>query len=170
VPSIAGVNPNSGSPNGGDSVDITGSGFTGVTDVNFGTAAAASFSFVSDGDVTAASPTGTGTVDITVVTPAGTSATSFSDQFTYNAPPPTVSSVDPVSGTIDGGDTVTITGSGFSGLSGVSFGGNPAAGFDFVSDTQVTAVSPAGRGTVDVTIATLAGVSSVVAADQFTYS
>jgi hypothetical protein len=52
----------------------------------------------------------------------------------------------------------------------VSFGGNPAASVNFVSDNQVMAVSPAGSGKVDITVTTPTGTSSVVAADQFTYS
>ena len=37
------------------------------------------------------------------------------------------------------------------------------------SDTQITATSPAGTGTVDVTVTTPAGTSRPASADQFTY-
>ena len=73
----------SGSAAGGDSVTITGSGFTGATDVGFGSVNAAAMTVDSDTQITATSPAGTGTVDVTVTTPAGTSATSSADQFTY---------------------------------------------------------------------------------------
>jgi hypothetical protein len=168
-PAVIGLNPNSGPAKGASSVDVTGSGFTGVTAVNFGPNAASTFSFVSDGEVTAVSPAGSATVDLTVVTPAGTSTTGFLDQFTYNSAPPAVTSVDPVTGSADGGDTVTIDGTGFTGITGVTFGGTPAASFNFVSDGQVTAVSPAGSGTVDITITTPGGVSPAISTDQFTY-
>ena len=39
-----------------------------------------------------------------------------------------------------------------------------------VNDTEITANSPAGTGTVDVTVTTLAGTSPVTPADQFTYT
>jgi large repetitive protein len=70
---------------GGDSVEITGSGFSGATAVNFGTTPATSFTLNSDTSITAVAPAGTSgtTVDITVVTPAGTSATSAADQLSY---------------------------------------------------------------------------------------
>ena len=41
APVVAGAGPPSGSAAGGDSVTVTGSGFTGATAVDFGTAAAA---------------------------------------------------------------------------------------------------------------------------------
>ena len=83
---------------------------------------------------------------------------------------PTVTSLSPSSGSAVGGTQVTITGSGFTGVSQVAFSGVPASPFNFVSDSQVTAVAPAGTGTVDVSI-TAGGVTSPVnqPADQFTY-
>src|SRR6266852_5996433 len=83
---------------------------------------------------------------------------------------PTVTSLSPSSGSAVGGTQVTITGSGFTGVSQVAFSGVPASPFNFVSDSQVTAVAPAGTGTVDVSI-TAGGVTSPLnqPADQFTY-
>ena len=83
APAVAGVSPSAGAAAGGDSVAITGSGFTGATDVAFGAASAASMTVDSDIQITATSPAGSGTVDITVTTPAGTSAQDPADQFTY---------------------------------------------------------------------------------------
>jgi hypothetical protein len=111
-------------------------------------------------------------VDVTVVGPAGTSATSAADQFTYNpaAAVPVVSSISPASGAEAGGDSVTITGSGFTGATAVNFGATAATALTVGSDTQITATSPAGSGTVDVTVVGPAGTSAASAADQFTYS
>ena len=64
---------------------------------------------------------------------------------------------------------MTITGASFTGASAVRFGTTAAISFKFDSDTQITATSPAGSGTVDVTVTTPAGVSQAGAADQFTY-
>jgi hypothetical protein len=38
------------------------------------------------------------------------------------------------------------------------------------SDSQITATSPAGTGTVDVTVVVPGGTSATSAADQFTYN
>ncbi|CAN7403178.1 IPT/TIG domain-containing protein [Aminobacter sp. LjRoot7] len=167
-PTVTAVSPTSGPTAGGTSVILTGTGFTGATDVNLG-AAAATFDVNSDTQITATSPAGSaGTVDITVRTVGGTSATSAADQFTYVAPP-TVTSITPTSGPASGGTFITITGTGFTGATAVSFGGTAATSFTFISPTQITATSPAGSGTVDVRVTAVGGTSAVSAADQFTY-
>jgi len=86
-------------------------------------------------------------------------------------PPPTVASLNPGSGGLAGGLSVTITGSNFTGATGVSFGGVAASSFTVNSATQITAVDPAvsAAGSVDVTVTTGNGTSATSAADKFTY-
>jgi len=85
APTVIGVGPSSGPATGGTTVTITGTGFTGATQVEFGTAPATNVVVNLAGtQITATSPTGTGVVDVTVMGPGGTSATSSADQFTYN--------------------------------------------------------------------------------------
>jgi YVTN family beta-propeller protein len=81
------VSPSSGSPLGGNTVTVTGSGFTGATAVHFGATEAASFTVTSDTSLTAVVPAGTAgsTVDVTVTTPQGTSGTSSADRYSYTA-------------------------------------------------------------------------------------
>ena len=149
---------------------ITGTSFTGATAVDFGTTAATDVTVVNDTTITADSPAGTGTVDVTVTTPAGTSATSPADQFSYvAAAAPTVTGLSPASGPLVGGTLVTITGTGFTGATAVDFGTTAATNVNVVSDTTITAISPAGTGVSDVTVITPAGTSPVSPADQFTY-
>jgi hypothetical protein len=83
LPTVTGISPVSGSAVGGDTVVITGSGFTGATDVGFGATNVASLSVDNDNQITVVSPAGSGTVDVTVITPNGTSAITSADQFTY---------------------------------------------------------------------------------------
>ncbi len=80
--------------------------------------------------------------------------------------------VSPNAGPAAGGTTVTITGSGFSnGTTGVKFGTTPAASFTYVNDTTITAVSPAhGVSTVDVTVTTAVGTTTITPLDQFTFT
>ncbi len=85
------------------------------------------------------------------------------------ATPPSVSSITPTSGPVDGGTTVTITGSGFSAATAVRFGSAAATSFTVHSDTDITAVAPAGAaGTVDVTVTGPSGTSALGAGDRFT--
>ena len=64
---------------------------------------------------------------------------------------------------------MTITGTGFSSATAVTFGATAASGFTVNSATQITATAPAGSGTVDVRVTTAGGTSATSAADQFTY-
>src|SRR5258707_875391 len=83
--------------------------------------------------------------------------------------PPTVTNVNPNPGPMLGGPSVTITGTNFSDVTAVSFGSNAAASFTVNSATQITATSPAGVGTVDVTVTTAGGTSAISSSDRFTY-
>jgi IPT/TIG domain-containing protein/PASTA domain-containing protein len=58
------------------------------------------------------------------------------------APAPTIAGLTPQSGLIEGGTTVTISGSDFKEASAVKFGLVPALAFTVDSETQITAVSP----------------------------
>jgi len=169
-PSVSSISPTSGPASGGTSVTITGSGFTCATSVSFGAAAVTNFTIVSDTQITVVSPTGNGMVDVIVTTPGGTSTTSAADQFIY-IPTPTVTSIGPTSGIDTGGTTVIITGSNFNGATKVSFDGNAAKSFTIDSNTQITAVSPAGcyNCAVDVTVTTPGGTSATSSSDQFFY-
>lgn len=170
-PAVTGISPSSGTTAGGDTVTISGTGFTGATDVQFGGVSAASFTVNSDTSITAISPAGyAGTVDVTVFTPNGTSAYTAADQFTYIEPPPTVTGVSPNTGTSAGGDTVTISGTGFTDATEVDFGTTPVYTFTINSDSSITITTPAGTpGPVDVTVVAGGGTSAISAADQFTY-
>jgi uncharacterized protein (TIGR03437 family) len=60
-----------------------------------------------------------------------------------------------------------LAGTGFTGATAVLFGATPATSFTVNSDTQITAVAPAGLGTVPVTVVGPGGTSAGV---SFTYS
>ncbi|MEU1628434.1 IPT/TIG domain-containing protein [Streptomyces sp. NPDC020096] len=68
--------------------------------------------------------------------------------------------VSPSQGSTSGGTPVTITGTNLGGATAVHFGSRPATGVTSVSATQLTAVSPSGSGTVEVTVTTPGGNSN----------
>ncbi len=85
-------------------------------------------------------------------------------------PTPRVTGVAPNAGVAAGGTSVTVSGTGFTAATGVSFGGAAATSLAVNSDTSITAVSPAaGAGTVDVTVTSAGGTSAAGASDQFTF-
>jgi hypothetical protein len=143
VPTITGFSPTSGPV--GTSVTITGSGFTGTSDVRFNGTSVGSGNYTvnSDTQVTAKVPSGATNGPISLDAPGGTATSSTS--FTVTSPPvPTITGFSPTSGPV--GTSVTITGSGFTGTSDVRFNGTSVGSGNYTvnSDTQVTAKVPSG--------------------------
>ena len=85
------------------------------------------------------------------------------------ASPPSVSSVTPGDGPRAGGTSVTITGVDFNEAAAVQFGSSAATSFEVISATSITAVAPAGAGTVDVSVTTSGGTSATSPEDRFSY-
>ena len=105
VPLVTALSSRSGDTNGGDTVVISGHGFTGATAVKFGSVPAASFTVDSDTQITAVSPPHAAvTVPATVTSPQGTSPANPVAQFAYGlgefaataSPPVSASGVTPV--------------------------------------------------------------------------
>src|SRR5262249_59227258 len=89
--------------------------------------------------------------------------------YTYVAPNgPTVTAISPNHGTTLGGTSVTITGTNFTGATGVTIGGTAASFVIVISSTSITATTAAhAAGTVDVVVTTPAG--SGTGTGLFTY-
>jgi IPT/TIG domain len=113
LPTITAINPTGGTVLGGTAVTITGTNFTGTTAVTFEGFPATNVTVVNDTTITATTPA-TGDprpffrVDVGVGTAIG------SNIYTYFWPAPTVTAINPTSGTTLGGTAVTITGTNFS--------------------------------------------------------
>ncbi|MFF3754696.1 IPT/TIG domain-containing protein [Streptomyces sp. NPDC002018] len=158
APVLSSVVPNSGPSAGGSTVILNGSGFTGATAVNFGTAPALTYAVNSSVKITATTPAGTGTVPVTVRLPG---FTSNPVNYTYVSAP-TLTGISPSQGPAAGGTVVVLTGTGLSAATAVTFGGTPATSFTVNSATQITAIAPAGAGAVPVTVTTPGGTTGAV--------
>jgi uncharacterized repeat protein (TIGR03803 family) len=136
----------------GTTVEILGDGLTGTTKVLFGTGSA-NFTVVSETYMTAVVPASGVTGTVTVTTPSGTlkSAQTFKVL-------PVISSFTPTSGPV--GTPVTITGTGLTGTSKVTFGGVKATVFSVVSGRQVKATVPTGALTGKIGITTAGGTAT----------
>lgn len=165
---VTAVAPPVGGVAGGQTVTVTGSGFLDATAVEFDTGnPATSFEVVSDTEITAVTPAhALGPVHVRVTNPRGASAATTADLFTYVAAP-TVASIDPTSGTAVGGTTITITGTGFTGATAVTFDGAPGLSLTVVDDSTITVNTPTSDalGEVPVVVITPGGAST----DDITY-
>ncbi|CAL5870342.1 uncharacterized protein PFLUO_LOCUS4578 [Penicillium psychrofluorescens] len=167
TPVISTLFPTSGPVSGGNLVTISGNNLLYTTGVSFGAAAASSFAVLSNTQVAAVAPAGAaGSATVNVTNPTGTSNNLT---YTYIAAP-TVTGLTPAAGSESGGNTVTITGTGFNGTTGVTFNGTPATSFAIISPTVITAVAPAGVGAGPIVVTTSGGPSATSSASNYTYS
>lgn len=155
------ITPDHGPLAGGNVVTITGSGFTreGVdrNQVLVGDALASAVSVINDTTLEITAPAGVepGPTSVTVFNGNGTAA--LGDIYSYN-PLPTISSLAPSEGTPLGGETVTISGTGFQDLepgeNQVFFGDVQGTEVTVVNDGELTVVTPPGSlfGLTDVEV------------------
>jgi len=132
-----------------DTVTVLGQGFSNATGVKFGTGAG-SFVASTDNYLTATVDSGATTGKITVLEPGGNLATPQVYKII-----PAISSFNPSSGAV--GTSVVIKGTSLSQASAVTFGGVKATSFTVNSDSQVTAIVPAGAKTGKIGITTKGG-------------
>lgn len=142
-PTVASVVANSGTSLGGTTVTINGTNFVAGATASFGGTTATSTTFVGPTQLTAVTPAhAAGAVAVAVQNP-DTQSSTLGGAYTYvAAPPPTITSVSPSSGTTGGGTSVTLTGTGFASGATVTLGGTNAAAVQFVSATQLTVTTP----------------------------
>jgi hypothetical protein len=149
APTISSFSPASGAA--GTSVTVTGANFTGASFVKFN-GAAASFSVVSDSQVTATVPAGATSGPISVTNSAGTGTSASSFTVTTTTAGPTITSISPTSGPV--GTLVTITGSGLAGATSVRFGNGASVVPTSPTDTKITVNVPSGAKTGAITVTT----------------
>jgi IPT/TIG domain len=161
-PIVTKVAPKFGSAGGGTLVTITGTSFTGATEVHFG-AHLGAIKTVESTSITATSPAGTGIVDVTVTTAGGESPKENRDLFSYA---PEVNDVTPNQG--EAGRPVVIKGTNFSEVTEVKFG-EANATIKEITPTKIVTVAPAGEGVVHVTLTSPGGTSPTEPNDLFAY-
>ena len=170
-PAVTGVSPNSGLLAGGTQITITGTGFVdGVTTVTVGGNPATSVNInVTGTTITAITPpagsAGARIASVNVTVSGATSENNVNAQFAYL---PTVTNVmmdngaKPATGSVNGGTTIVITGTGFVASSTVTVmvGGKIASNTSINHLLQIIAVTPPGSiGTVSVNLTVLGATS-----------
>ncbi|MEY2882202.1 MAG: hypothetical protein RLZZ15_4582 [Verrucomicrobiota bacterium] len=164
LPTVTGISPAVGPLAGKTSFIVSGQYFTGAGDVLFGQASTGVCKVLSDTSISCQNPNqGTaGSVNVSVKVQGVQSTNQV--PFNYLAVP-AITQVSPNNGPV--GTVVSLTGSGFSADSTVSFGGT-AATATVVSPTSITVPVPSGvSGIVDITVTAAGGTSATCGADRF---
>ena len=151
-PSITGFSPASGAV--GTAVTITGTGFTGATAVAFN-GIAAGFTVNSATSIGTSVPAAATSGTISVSTDIGTAASSGA--FTVPLPPPSIADFSPASGAVN--TVVTITGTGFTGVTAVAFSGTSAS-YIVNSSTSISAIVPASASSGTIAVSTTHGTAA----------
>jgi hypothetical protein len=169
APAVRSLSALAGPAGGGTTITLKGSGFTGATEVLFGTRAGTHLKVVSGSELTVRTPAGSGARYVTVVTRnGGPSALTGHAVFNF-LPQPSVTKVTPASGPAQGGRTVTLSGTGLAFVTAVRFGSKAATHLQVLSEREIRVTTPPGSGRVAVRVATAGGQSAVGADDYYTY-
>ncbi len=170
APTVSGISSYAGPASGAATVAVTGTNFSGVTAVWFGSHKATNIKVISTTQLKATAPAGTAAQFVRVLTSGG-GLSALAGKAVYNyLPVPSLARLRPSSGPAAGGTVVTITGRGFGYMRAVYFGSEPATKIRVISPTLMTVVAPAGSGTVNVRVRTAGGVTAVTPADKFSYA
>lgn len=162
APTISGFAPTSAQT--GATIIVSGTDLTGTTGVAFN-GSAATFSVLSNTQISATVPSSATTGRITATTPTGTATSGTNFTVTAPAAPPVINGFSPASG--QSGTSVTITGGNLTGATEVSFNG-AASTFSVNTATQITATVPGGAATGKISVTTPGGTTSSAA--NFTVS
>jgi hypothetical protein len=167
---IESISPSFGEEGGGTRVTISGKGFTAGASVDFGGRAGTDIQVLDRNSIEVTVPpytAGAGSVDVKVTTASGVSKT-LKRGFNY-VRRLSVASITPKTGPTAGGEVVTISGTGLSRATQVTFGDMPAAQFRSLSDSKIEATTPShAAATVDVTVE--AGTTNCVLQGAYVYT
>lgn len=167
APTITSITPSQGPVAGGTTVEITGTGLEGATQVTFAGLAGTDLTLTPEGTLTVVTPPGSpGLVDVVVTLP-GLDANA-PDGFFYVAPGlAQIEGLSPASGPTSGGTVVTITGANLGSATAVTFDGAPAEILS-TSASQLVVRTPAGDpGPADVVVTNAVGDSLAPGAFEY---
>ncbi len=140
----------------GDTINLYGSNFTGVTSVRLGAIPAASFTIKSGTNIQAVVPPKAVNGPLSVTAPGGAFITTTDFRVL-----PLITGFTPTGG--DVGTVVTITGAALSGTTAVRFGGISTLLFTNLSASRLSAVVPAAAVSGPITVVTANGTNSSAA-------
>lgn len=168
APTITSLSGNSGTMAGNDSITITGTNFKKGAKVYFGDKLVTNIVSLTDTEIKIKTPMSTviGLVSVKVVNP-DLQEVVLNDGFTYLTLPITITSLTSTSGSIKGGNSVTIYGTNFNNLMTVTVDGQEVK-YTYLAVNRIRIVMPAATtaGTVDIVVDRAGAQASA----QYTYN
>lgn len=145
APTVSAVNPASSPIAGNTAVTISGSGFRAGATVSIGAVTCANVVVVSVTSITCTVGARSAGAAPVVVTNTDSQSVTANNLFDYFAAP-TVTAVNPATGSTLGGTNVTIEGTGFRNGATVTIGGGMCTSVSVTNSTSLTCETPAGSG------------------------
>jgi hypothetical protein len=169
-PTVTAMSARTGLAAGGNTLRITGTNLASTGAVRFGKVRAAIQSATATQLIVVVPPNlPGGTVDVAVENPAGTTTPVPATTYTY-FPPPVLRGLSTQTASAVRGTEVTLTGSALTGATSVSLGKTAVRNLQLLSPTSIRFTAPPrAAGTVDITVTTPYGTSTVVPAGRVTY-
>ena len=154
---ITAVDPTTGTTAGGTTVTVTGAGFTSDMELNFAGYTGRPFTVLSATELTFVTPPhAQGSADLTILNGDLTDSATLPNAYWYQTPTPTalsLSAMSPIAGDPAGGNTVTLTGTGFTNACVPEIGmvNTPGTNVRIVDGQTMTfTMLPGAAGVVDV--------------------
>jgi len=162
---VTALSPSAGPTSSAPSVIIDGTDLGGATSVTFGGTGGTITNNTSTA-ITVTPPAGApGTVNVVVTTPGGSLTLTGAYRFVSA---PTIGTIVANSGSANGGDSITITGTNLGNATSVKFGGLPAPITSNTASSLVVISPPHAVGAVDVVVTTAGG--TFTSTNGYTYT
>ncbi len=151
-PTVTSVTNSAGTTLGGTVVTVAGADFVSGATVDFGGSACTPVTFVNSATLTCTTTAHAAGATLVTVTNPDTQTGTLASGFTYQVAP-TLTNVSPSFGPVAGGQTVTLTGTGFVAGATVDFGGSACTGVNVISATTISCITSGhASGAVSVTV------------------
>ncbi len=152
APVISSVAPPAGPLAGGMTITLSGSSFLAGATVTVGGGNCTSVNVISSNSISCVTPPhGVGSVNVSLINPDGQS-TSLTNSYTYEVPP-SLTSLSPNDGTVNGGTPITLTGTAFLTGATVTVGSGNCTFVTVINSTSIACLTPPGpAGAANVTV------------------
>jgi len=168
-PWITSINPTSGIPSGGTTMNLYGYNLGNTTSIMFGDQTISNFTIVSDTQITLQSPACNNSYVVTII-PYPTSTSTTNIQFTY-IPLPYIAYINPSTGLCSGNELVHIYGDNLTNVTNIQCGEYDVCCATLIDNGHIDILTPANiNGLSNIIVTTASGTSAPFIYTYITHS